>query len=135
MSRVLLDTHALVWLLADDARLGRKSGRIADSALARGELLVSALTFWEVAALIRRGRLKLDGSAAAWRRRVLAMGLIEIATSGEIAISADAFGDFPADPIDRFIAASAMIADALLITADSAILRWGGTLDRHDAQR
>ncbi len=135
MSRILLDTHALVWLLADDARLGRKSSRIADRALARGELMVSALTFWEVAALVRRKRVKLDGSAAAWRRHVLAMGLIEIATSGEIAIAADSLGDFPADPIDRFIAASAMIEDALLITADSAILRWGGTLDRHDAQR
>ena len=40
-----------------------------------------------------------------------------------------------ADPADRFIVATAMATGATLVTADHRILRWPGTLNRHDARR
>jgi PIN domain nuclease of toxin-antitoxin system len=54
---ILLDTHAVVWL-ATDQGLGKRSQRIADKALADDSLAVSTISFWELAMLIAKGRLR-----------------------------------------------------------------------------
>jgi len=46
---VLLDTHALIWLDQDAAALGETARHRVDEALRIGELLVSAISFWETA--------------------------------------------------------------------------------------
>ena len=131
---VLLDTHVLVWLLEGDDRLGTQARQIAEAAVREDALLVSAITFWEVAMLARRGRLALAESVVNWRQKVLELGVIEIPVSGDIGILATELQDFQSDPADRIIAASAAIQGATLITADAAILRWGNPLGRQDAR-
>jgi len=54
---VLLDTHALIWLDQDNPALGPKARNLADLALQQGCLAVSAISFWEVAMLIAKGRI------------------------------------------------------------------------------
>jgi len=68
---VVVDTHALVWQLAADARIGRRARAHLEKALAREELFVSAVTFSEIALLVARDRLRLDCSATHFRWRVL----------------------------------------------------------------
>ncbi len=133
MTAVLLDTHALVWLLEGDQRLGDEARRLADMAIREDTLLVSAMTFWEVAMLVQRRRLALVQPVANWRHNVLELGIAEIPVSGDIGILATELDDFPLDPADRMIAATAMVHGARLITADGNILGWKGQLRRHAA--
>jgi PIN domain nuclease of toxin-antitoxin system len=132
---ILLDTHVLVWYTKGLDTLGVRARQLADEALSRNELVVSAITFWEVERLIRRGRLDLMQSTTAWRQTLLDQGLIEMPITGDVGIMAAALPDFHRDPADRFITATALHYSAQLVTADDRILDWTGTLLRHDARR
>ena len=131
---VLLDTHALVWLMEDSSQLGRRAARRADTASRTGVLLVSAITFWEVALLTMRHRLTLAETVTGWRRRVLELGVQEIPVSGDVGILATELEGIPADPADRIITATALSQGATLITADERILGWCGNVLRQDAR-
>lgn len=132
---VLLDTHVVIWLTEESRRLGRKARRLADRALARDAIAVSAISFWEAAMLLQRGRIEITGSPEAWRRAVLDLGVEEIPVSGEIGILAAMLpSDFPQDPADRIIAATASIHGTTLLTADDRLLDWPGRLARCDAR-
>lgn len=131
---VLLDTHVLVWLVEGDERLGHDARRLADAAAKEDTLLVSAMTFWEVAMLARRHRLVLSQPVVGWRQKVLELGIAEVAMSGDIGILATELEEFPPDPADRIIAATAVARGATLTTADTGILGWKGRLSRHDAR-
>ena len=133
MTAVLLDTHALIWLLEGDRHLGHEARQLADIAVREDTLLVSAMTFWEVSMLVQRRRLVLVQPVANWRHNVLELGIGEIAVSGDIGILAAELEDFPLDPADRIIAATAMVHGARLITADESILGGKGQLSRHNA--
>lgn len=131
---ILLDTHALVWLDAGNARLGEMARQQIDTALQAGMLAVSAISFWEVAMLIAKDRLALAIDSTRWRADLLTAGLREIAVDGSIGIHAAQLANFHGDPADRLIVATAQAADATLITADRKILSWGADLPRHDAR-
>ena len=131
---ILLDTHALVWFAEDHPRLGARTARLTDAALQRDEVLVSAISFWEIAMLADKQRLTLHISPTAMRRSVLEHGVRELAIDGAVGIAAAQLVDFHGDPADRLIVASALAIDATLITADRTILSWPGSLKRRDAR-
>lgn len=132
---IILDTHVLIWFAEDVSDLGRRAAAEADEALHRDALAVSAISFWEIAMLARKGRLALTERPAAVRRRVLEQGIREIAMDGTIGIGAADLTGFHGDPADRIIVASALANDAILITADQLIRRWRGPLKTKDARR
>lgn len=132
---MVLDTHALIWLTEGQRRLGNKARRLTDEALARDALVVSAITFWEVAMLFQRGRIQLVLPAGEWRRTVLEQGVRELPLTGDVGIVAANLIGFHPDPADRFITATALLNRAPLLTADERILKWSGTLLRHDARQ
>lgn len=131
---ILLDTHVLLWTRLGSRRLGPRSRELLEQALREGTLAVSAIAFWEVAMLRRKGRIKLLRDVAAWRTRLLNDGLVEIPVDGAVAIRADSLDDFRADPADRIIVATALDGHGLL-TADERILNWRGSLNRLDARK
>jgi PIN domain nuclease of toxin-antitoxin system len=131
---ILLDTHALVWLDAGDERLGRRARRLIDQALAEDDLAVSAISFWEVAMLEAKGRLRLHQEPQSWRGDLLDRGLLELPVDGETGVRAARLADFHGDPADRLIVATAL-AGHRLVTADERILGWPGVLLTHDARR
>ncbi len=132
---ILLDTHVLVWLTKGLDMLGAQARQLADEALGKNELAVSAITFWEVEMLIQRGRIDLMQSTTAWRQTLLDQGLMEMPIAGDLGIRASALSDFHRDPADRFITMTALHYSAQLVTADERILGWPGTLLRHDARQ
>ena len=132
---ILLDTQAIVWYDASDPRLGGVARTLIEDALQDRELLVSSITFCEVARLHRVGRLALPVSPRAWRASVLLEGVREVPVDGEVAIAAAELPDFHKDPADRLIVATACDEGARLMTADRQILDWTGTLARVDARR
>lgn len=132
---ILLDTHALIWLNLGVLRLGPRARQVADEALLESRLAVSAVSFWEVAMLVRRRRIELETSTARWHHELLRSGLIEIPLDGETAIAAINLPDLHSDPADRFIAAAAIISEARLVTADRRLLNWSGPLECIDASK
>ena len=108
---ILLDTHAAIWF-AIDKGLGRQSQRIANKALADDCLAVSAISFWEMAMLIAKGRLRAIDSADETRAEMLAAGLRELPLTGDIAILAAQLQNLNGDPADRIIAATAIAYEA-----------------------
>lgn len=130
---ILLDTHAAVWF-STDSGLGKQSQRMADKALADDELAVSAVSFWEIAMLIAKGRLRALRSATDQRAKILAAGIQEIPLTGDVAIIAGELESLHGDPLDRFILATAIANNAVLMTADTRLLQWRHKLRRQDAE-
>lgn len=131
---ILLDTNALIWLTAGSDRLGPSSVAMVKDGWTRNDVFVSAITFWECAMLERDRRMAFPPSIMEWRLLALEKGTREIALDGAIAAAAVTL-DLPyKDPADRFIVATALAKDALLVTADERILGWPGPVRRQDAR-
>lgn len=133
-SLIVLDTHVLLWFDRHDPALGQEAIADVTDALAADALAASAISFWEVALLLRKGRLALRLPVEQWRRDFLEQGLIELPITGTIGIAAAQLRCFQADPADRIIVAAAQNLGATLFTADEKILAWPGRLDRRDAR-
>jgi PIN domain nuclease of toxin-antitoxin system len=131
---IVLDTHAAIWLTTDRG-LGRQSQRIADKALSEDRLAISTISFWELAMLTAKGRLRSLKSASQRRAELIAAGVREIPLTGDIAILAAELENLNGDPADRIIAATAIAHDATLMTADEKLLRWRHRLKRQDADQ
>ena len=130
---ILLDTHAVLWLRAGDARLGNASREEIQRAWEADQLALSAISFWEMAMLREKGRINYPDDVGLWRREQLRQGLVEIPVDGEIGIRAAGLPDFHPDPADRIIVATA-VGGHRLVTADERILAWSGNLSRLDAR-
>jgi PIN domain nuclease of toxin-antitoxin system len=131
---IVLDTHVLAWADNDERKLGRKARALIDRLWLSGRVAVCAMTFWEIALLQSRGRLRLPVGVSEWRERLLAAGLLELPVDGAIAARSVELGGLPDDPADRLIIATALAQGATLLTADDRLLRWGHALERHDAR-
>jgi PIN domain nuclease of toxin-antitoxin system len=132
---ILLDTHVAIWMIGDERMLGAQSRKIIQSAREENKLAISAISFWEIALLVAKDRLELRGEASQLRKDLSTSGVVELSVTGDIAIGAVELANLHADPADRFIAATAVAHDALLMTADSRLLRWRHSVRRQNAHR
>jgi len=130
---ILMDTHVLLWFRLGLAQIGPECRRIIGEGLREARLAASAFSFWEVALLHAKGRIRLSRDVRSWRARLLRDGLVEIPVDGDIALLANELKDFHGDPADRIIVATAL-GGHTLITADKRILSWSGRLGRLDAR-
>ena len=131
---ILLDTHVLLWLRSGDARLGASAQAEIQRAWESDELALSAISFWEIAMLHEKGRIRHPDDPSLWRKQQLEQGLLEIPVDGEIGIRASGLKAFHPDPADRIIVATALDGH-ILVTADDRILAWNGDLKRLDARK
>lgn len=136
---ILLDTHALIWAAEDNRQLGEAARATIEEARYSDRVGVSAITPWEIALLVEKGRLQLAMELGAWIRTVLQAPGIDLMPI-EPAIAIDSVrlpGNFRADPADRLIIATARRWGAPLLTADNAILAYGaeGHVQAIDAAR
>lgn len=131
---IFLDTHVLIWLDQDSARLGENTRRMAENALAEDAAAVSAISFWEVAMLVRKGRIRTSIDLSQWRTELLEAGLVELPIDGETGVQAAHLDELHGDPADRLIVAGALRTGSTLVTADDRLLAWSGQLQRIDAR-
>ena len=126
---ILLDTHAFVWTVDGDRRLGPGARAAIEEAAASDGILVSAITPWEIALLVAKGRLRLGREVGAWLEAALALPGIVLAPI-EPAIAVDSTrlpGDFHADPADRLVVATSRHRGVPLLTADRAVLDYAAS--------
>jgi PIN domain nuclease of toxin-antitoxin system len=120
--KLLLDTHIWAWSLLEPERL---RPRVA-AALASddNELWLSPVSSWELLLLIERGRLQLDAEPLVWIEQVLrTVPMQEAPLTNEVALTSRRLKLKHQDPADRFLAATAVVYDLTLVTADRHLLR------------
>ena len=127
MSLVLLDTHAWVWLLNGDSKLNPKAVKAIERSLSEEAVLLSAISPWEVAMLVNKGRLTLDRDVGEWVTMAASIPGIRLEPiSPAIAVASTRLpGNIHPDPADRLIAATARHLGAVLITDDQLLLDYG----------
>lgn len=126
--RLLLDTHIWVWYVeGDDRRIPRRIRNAVEPAAARGEVIVSAISIWEVALLDAGQRLQLSSEIRVWTSRALQLpGLSLKGLSPSVAIESTRLpGLVHRDPADRILIATARVLAATLVTCDERILDYG----------
>lgn len=120
---IVLDTHALVWWASGDSRLSRPARKAIEAARRNTAILISAISAWEVAMLVKTGRLALTMDAAAWLDTVSQIPAVRfVPVDVRISVhSVDLPGEFHKDPADRLIVATARAYSVPLVSADSKI--------------
>ena len=122
--RALLDTHALLWWVADSRRLSDSARRAI--ACEENDILVSAASAWEIATKVRLGRLTIADTVTANIAVVIAsQGFEELPIS---VADAERAGRLPGphqDPFDRMLIAQALIRDLTIVSVDAAFAPYG----------
>jgi PIN domain nuclease of toxin-antitoxin system len=112
--RLLLDSHILIWLMEDDARLSDEMRRIIFGA---AEVFASTVSIWELAIKVSLGKLKLDVERFAGL--LDAAGIKELPMTRQHAITVSRLPLLHRDPFDRMIVAQAISEPMRLLTADA----------------
>jgi len=117
--RLLLDTHVVLWWLADDDRL---SPTARDAVNVAQEVRLSAASVWEIAIKRALGRLEVPED---YLEAVDASDIGLLSITGQHAEAAGALPRHHVDPFDRMLVAQARTEDLTLVTADRRIADYG----------
>ena len=122
--RLLLDTHTLIWWLTEDLSLPASARRLIASR--NSEVLVSAVSAWEIATKVRLGRLEAAADLARDLGGYLARERFEsLSISTEHGIRAGSLPGAHKDPFDRMLVAQAQIESLLIVSNDSLLDGYG----------
>jgi len=120
---IVLDTHAWVWWIGRPEEISRGAQEAIDRAMEREEVLISSISAWEVALLVRKGRLRLAMPVEDWIARSEALPFVQfVPVDNPIALRSNHLpGEIHEDPADRIIIATALTLGAPLVTRDTKI--------------
>jgi PIN domain nuclease of toxin-antitoxin system len=120
--KILLDTHAFLWLHTDRKRLGEHLPLVEDP---RNERLLSAVSSWEIAIKHRLGRLPLPEPPQRYvPSRMRAIDAVALPIEHGHALAVANLEPLHRDPFDRLLVAQAAALDVPILTADAAIAQY-----------
>jgi PIN domain nuclease of toxin-antitoxin system len=120
---ILIDTHALVWAVGDSKKLSRAAASAIRRARHSGGMAISAITLWEIASLLTKGRVRAYGTLEASIQMFIEGVAVRPITSEICALGALFPSDYSHDPADRIIGGTARAEGLTLITHDEKIRR------------
>jgi PIN domain nuclease of toxin-antitoxin system len=118
---ILLDTHIWYWWVSGQPRLSERQAKaLSDS----DQVVLSAISVWELCTKVASGKMTFDRPFEAWLDGALDNPRLSVVpVTFEIAVESSRLpGEFHKDPADRMIVASARLMDLDLVTADRKIL-------------
>ena len=117
---IVLDTHVIIWDALEPKRLSPKAKNLISRANETDGMIFCEISLWEIAMLIQKGRVTIDTSYLKFIQLLMASNkYILHGLSPEIANISTRFpANITKDPADRLIAATAIIENATLVTAD-----------------
>ncbi len=124
---ILLDTHVWLWWLLEEGDLDESERAILDEQALSGEIVISVATIWEAELLHRQGELALLPDFETWIRRATDNQICKVIPIDEEVILAQQRlpENFPEDPADRIIVATALLKDIPLATKDEILQELG----------
>jgi PIN domain nuclease of toxin-antitoxin system len=121
--RALLDTHAFLWWIADDERLGPRARKaIADGS---NDVFFSTASAWEIAVKAGLGRLRLTDDLERFiPAQVTTNGFQVMPVHLRHALAVHALPDHHRDPFDRILIAQAVRESLVLLSGDPQVRRY-----------
>jgi len=126
VTRLLLDTHLVLWWLGGDPRLPAEVVERAQAPAA--EVFVSQASLWEMAIKCSLGRLRVDLQEL--ERQVPRQGFrwLPVRNSHLLAVAVlESFQDHR-DPFDRLLVCQSRVEPLMLLSADEKLRRYGATV-------
>ncbi len=115
---ILLDTCAIIWDALDASKLSPDAINAIEAN--EGELIICDISIWEISMLIKRKRLVIDDTASGFLNLLLQSRnyLIQEITPEIAELSVNFGSEINNDPADRLIAATSILGNAPVVTAD-----------------
>jgi len=122
-SKFLLDTHALVFWINQE-NISQKLQKFLDEQDSLGLLMVSNISFWEIALLVKKGKLELN-DIFTWKAEIFKKTHLQlISPSSDELIQSTLLPAHHKDPFDRVLIAQANWHHAKLVTKDTIIPKY-----------
>ena len=120
---MVLDTCAVIWDALDTSKLSPRATKAIRGS--SGELIICDISFWEISMLIKRKRIEIDDTASGFITLLLQSRNYHIQEiTPEIAeLSVNLGPEINNDPADRLIAATSILMNAPIITADKNLIK------------
>ena len=120
---ILLDTHVLLWMALEPARLSKPALSAIQKARSEGLICIADISLWEIALLARRKKITISGSVEVFLYDISSLLVVKPITPAIAAMSVSFPDDYPRDPADRLIGATSKLEGLSLVTADTALRR------------
>lgn len=121
--KLLLDTHAALWFLSDDERMGEQAKeRLTDDS---NHVLLSAAVVWEIAIKRALGKLVVPRE---YLSLLVGAGVQPLPITVDHAEAVEGLPAHHRDPFDRMLVAQALLEGAAIVSRDDVLRRYGATL-------
>lgn len=120
---IVLDTHVWIWWVNGHVQLSSAANQVIEQAVLNRAIYISSISAWEVALLVKRGRLKLTTGVTDWIAKSERLPFVTFCpVDNRIATRSVVLPDeIQPDPADRIIIATALILGFPLVTKDERI--------------
>ena len=120
---IVLDTHALVWWASGSKELSARARAAIEHECVDGQIVISAISAWEIAMLVEREKLLLTMDVESWLSTIAEIDAVCFyPVDVDVSIkSIHLPGEFHKDPADRMIVATARKLAAPVVTKDEKI--------------
>ena len=124
--RLLLDTHVLLWTIAESRRLSAAARALIGEP--DNELTFSSVSLWELAIKAGRGRDDFRIDVSSLRRSLFDNDYVELPMTGAHVVALGSLPPLHRDPFDRMLVAQAIVEGLTLVTSDPAVGKYPGPI-------